>query len=136
MIYADTSALGKLVSRERETPALLRWLATNPASIVTSSLAGVELTRAAQRRDPSLVRTARGLLDSLLLIPLDGRILDVASTIGTPSLRSLDALHLATALDIGESITAFITYDRPLGVAAEALGLSVIAPGARSGQEP
>ncbi len=131
MIYCDSSALLKLVFLERETMELRRWLVDRPGAPLTSSeLAKVEVLRGCRRLDAAALPQARELLADIELVPLSGRVVDEAGDIAEPPLRSLDALHLASALSIATDLTAFIAYDRRLAAAAEAAGLPTIQPGA------
>ena len=131
MIYCDSSALLKLVFLERETMDLRRWLVDRPGAPLTSSeLAKVEVLRGCRRLDAATLPQAGELLADIELIPLSGRVIDEAGDIAEPFLRSLDALHLASALSIANDLTAFIAYDRRLATAAEAAGLPTIQPGA------
>jgi predicted nucleic acid-binding protein len=66
----------------------------------------------------------------LRLIRLDDDLLDTAAHLDTPALRSLDAIHLASALALGKGLAAVVSYDRRMAAAAERLGLTVVAPGA------
>jgi len=129
VIYLDASALMKLVRREAETEALREWLNLRPEQpVVTSELGRVEVLRAARRvGDPALAE-ARAVVGDLDLIPLDRAVQDVACDIGDPLLRTLDALHLASALLLGDALTAFVAYDGRLADGAQAAGLVVAAP--------
>lgn len=130
MIYLDSSALMKLVRAEDETPALRDWLDGNPDQpLVTSELGRVEVLRAARRVGGQVLTEARAVVSDLDLVALDRAVQDVASDLGDPLLRTLDALHLASALLLGDKLTAFVTYDHRLTRAAEAAGLGVLAPG-------
>ena len=130
MIYCDSSALLKLVFLERETPDLRRWLLDRPDLTLTSSeLAKVEVMRGCRRINAGALPQARTLLDGMLLIPLSGTVIDEAGGLAEPLLRSLDALHLASALSIAAELTAFVAYDRGLSAAAVVAGLDVIQPG-------
>lgn len=130
MIYLDSSALLKLIRREEETEDLLGWLRSHPDEpVVTSELGRVEVLRAARRvggRAPSEARAVTGDLD---LVPLDRAVQDVAIDVGGPHLRTLDALHLASAVLLGAALTAFVAYDHRLAEAARDAGLDVVAPG-------
>ncbi len=130
MIYLDSSALLKLVRREDETAALGDWLDLRPDQpVVTSELGRVEVLRAARRIGGQALAEARAVVADLDLVPLDRAAQDVACDIGDPPLRSLDALHLASALLLGKELTALIAYDRRLAGAARAVGLFVATPG-------
>ena len=129
MIYLDTSAAAKLVHDEDETPELSLFLterAGNP--LFSSALLLPELLRAVSRHDVGLTPRAHTVLQRIMRVPLAHEILSEAATIGGPSLRTLDAIHLATAAGFTERLTAFITYDKRLAAAAAAVGLPVAAP--------
>lgn len=131
MIYLDSSALLKLLFEEQESDALQVWLDSR-ASVakVSSELAKVEVVRATRRLAPETVPVAVNLLSQLDLVPLSGGVVDQAAHLGEDALRSLDALHLASAITLGINLTAFIAYDHRLSAAASDLGLEVVQPGA------
>jgi predicted nucleic acid-binding protein len=95
---------------------------------VSSALLGVEAIRACGRYKGSYASEARAFLEGVALLPLDDAVLDEAASIDPAELRSLDALHLATALSIRDEIGAFITYDERLASTATAHGLPVSQP--------
>jgi uncharacterized protein len=135
VIYLDSSAVMKLIRSEDETSALREWLELRPDQpVVTSELGRVEVLRAARRVGGRALAEARAVVGDLDLIPLDRAVQDVASDIGDPLLRTLDALHVASALLVGEALTAFIAYDQRLAYAAQAAGLVVAAPGQYSAE--
>ncbi|MBK5219635.1 MAG: type II toxin-antitoxin system VapC family toxin [Thermoleophilia bacterium] len=117
----------KLPLREPEHDAFLAEL-VEWDGYVSSALLAVEAIRACARYGPEFATQARSWLDGLALLPLDDAVLDVATSLGPAGLRSLDALHLATALSVRDEIGVLITYDRRLADTAEALGLRVAAP--------
>ncbi|MGH3935146.1 MAG: type II toxin-antitoxin system VapC family toxin [Pseudonocardiaceae bacterium] len=129
MIYLDTSALAKLIVRETETAALGRWLRQRATQLwVTSIIGRVEVVRVAQR----LAAAADGvrlLLAGLDTIPLVEHVADVAQITGPATLRTLDAIHLASALSVRDELIAFCCYDQRLFDAAGDAGLPVYAPG-------
>lgn len=130
MIYLDSSALMKMVRREVETAALGEWLVRRPEQqVVSSELARVEVLRAARRVGGHAMAEARAVVADLDLIPLDHAVQDIACDIGDPALRTLDALHLASALLLAEELTAFVAYHHRLTDAARAAGLTVATPG-------
>lgn len=130
MIYLDASALMKLVRAEAETDALRTWLGAHPEQpVVTSELGRIEVLRAARRVGEPVVAEARAVVGDVDLVPLDRAVQDVAGEIGDPLLRTLDALHLASALLLGDALTAFVAYDHRLADGAQAAGLAVTAPG-------
>ncbi|MGY1679797.1 type II toxin-antitoxin system VapC family toxin [Geodermatophilus sp. SYSU D01176] len=129
MIAFDSSALTKLVVREPETAPLHAWLeARAEAMWSASSLTRVEVVRAVARSRATAVPSARRLLAGMDLVPITPDLLDAAADLGPPSLRSLDALHLATALSLGSALDAFVVYDERLARAATDAGLPVVAP--------
>ena len=130
MIYLDSSALMKLVRHEDETVALRAWLDLHPEQpVVSSELGRVEVLRAARRVGGHVLAEARAVVGDLDLVALDRAVQDVACDIGDPPLHTLDALHLASALLLGEELTAFIAYDQRLAGGAQAAGLPVATPG-------
>ncbi len=124
--YFDASALVKLVVAEPESAALAAWVESR-SPLVSCTLARVEVVRAARPHGSPAVRTARLLLDELDLTQLDDELLDLAGEL-EPPLRSLDAIHLAAALELGDDLEVVVTYDGQMAKAAEALGLRVVAP--------
>ena len=129
MIYLDSSALLKLVHNERETAALQAWLSGHPdTSLVSSELVRVEVTRATRRVNGAALPTAAAVLAALDLVPMTTGLLEEAGTVGDPGLRSLDAIHLASALSIRSALTSFVVYDHRLAEAATAAGFDTVAP--------
>jgi predicted nucleic acid-binding protein len=117
----------KLPLQEAEQEVLLQELAEWDG-YVSSALLGVEAIRACERYGREYAQGARSFLADVALLPLDDAVLDKAASIDPATLRSLDALHLATALSIREEIGVFITYDQRLGGAAAEQGLPVSRP--------
>lgn len=131
MIYLDSSALLKLLHREAESAVLSEWLAARiDTPVVSSVLAKIEVTRACRRVNADALPAAKTLLAGLDVIPLTGAVADEAADVGSSTLRSLDAIHLASALSIRADLSAFVVYDRRLGEAAADAGLDVVMPGA------
>lgn len=129
MIYLDTSAAAKLVHPEVESAALAVFLVERIANpLVSSALLYPELVRAVSRHRPELAARATALLQRIMIVPLTNDVVVNAATIGTPALRTLDALHLATAATITDDLDTLITYDKRLADAAVGIGLSVAAP--------
>lgn len=133
MIYLDTAAAVKLVREEPETEALVEWLnnATDQA-FVSSALIEVELPRALRRSSPGVLGAVAGVLARLYRVDINAAVRATAAAYADPMLRSLDAIHLATAdllVASDKKITAFVTYDKRLATAAAGLGLPVAAPG-------
>jgi predicted nucleic acid-binding protein len=128
VIYLDSCALVKLTHLEPETSALHSWLAARPAAAVSSALTIVEVTRALRRSDPAAVPRVPGVLSRIMLVPVDQPVLVSAAALTDPLLRSLDAIHLATALKLGAPSLVFLSYDKRLSAAASREGLAVAAP--------
>ena len=128
-VYLDSSALLKLVLLERETPALIAALSRWPDRI-SSVLLPIECRRTVLRagNPPGVTAKLEQELARVSTIRLDEPVQKLAAIIGPPRLRPLDAIHLASALSIGDYPEAFVTYDERLAAAARAAGLSVIAP--------
>ena len=126
--YLDTSAAVKLVVAEVGSKALRRWVMKATVPVVSSDLLRTELLRATRRGAPDQMQQARAVLDSLVLLTMSTPLFEQAGTIEPDLLRSLDALHLAAALDLGDDLDGIITYDDRLASAAVALGIDVIAP--------
>ena len=126
LVYADSSALIKLVIRERESAVLKRWLTGK--RVVSSRIAEVEVSRGARRSGREPRPRVEELLGEIDLIELGDRVVSRAVRLDPPELRSLDAIHLATALSIADDLDGFVTYDRQLGRAASAAGLPVATP--------
>jgi predicted nucleic acid-binding protein len=124
--YLDTSAFIKLVRSEPESSALRRELAGR--GLLSSALLVVEGRRAGRRYGELAARRARLGLTAVTLLPLDHGILEAAADLGPAGLRSLDALHLATALSLGEDLERLYCYDTRLTGAAQALGIEVSQP--------
>jgi len=126
--YFDTSALVKLVIDETETSALRRWLGERQTAQATCDLARTELTRAVRRTVPDRLPLARELFDTITLLRLTPGLFVEAGRIDPTDLRSLDAIHLAAAIDFGDDLESFVTYDERLANAAARNGLRVSAP--------
>ena len=126
--YLDTSALVKLIVAEEETAALLTWLDETDGDWVSSDLTRTELLRAVRRGATDRIVRAREVLDSITLLNVTTQIYEEAARIDPPSLRALDALHLAVALDLGDDLESIVTYDDRLAEAATANGVPTTAP--------
>jgi predicted nucleic acid-binding protein len=125
--YLDSSALAKLVVPEPETEALRQYLRRRPQR-ASSGLARTEVVRALRRHGPEHVAAARRLFGHLLLLRLTPGLLDRASELDPPELRSLDAIHVAAAESLGAELGTLLTYDERLADCARALGLPVANP--------
>jgi predicted nucleic acid-binding protein len=128
--YLDSSAVVKLISRERETRAMAEFLSERPETI-TSAITPVEVRRAVRRARSSQAQLARAedVLERLNLLAVDDYVLSLAGEVEPVALRSLDAIQLASALSVREHLRDFIAYDVRLGQAAREAGLETVAPG-------
>jgi len=137
VIYLDTSAILKLLRREAETDALIDHLAAHAQQdLITSALATVETARALTALGEvdiaarAVHRSDRVEIGTAVIpaVAISAAVLGLARTLPPAVLRSLDAIHLATAKVAGESLDHLITYDRRMLVAADAAGLRALAP--------
>jgi uncharacterized protein len=129
MFYLDTSAAVKLVVIERGSKPLRHWLAQHDGEIVSSDLLRTELLRATRRSRPDQAVQARAVLDALPLLTMSTGVFERAATLDPDVMRSMDALHLAAALEFGDDLEGIVTYDIRLAEAAERLGIRAVAPG-------
>jgi uncharacterized protein len=128
LVYLDTSAFVKLVIPEPETAALVTAL-TPKTVLVASEILEVEALRAARRATGEAgANAARTQLAGVRLLPLTDQIRRRACELAPPTLRSLDAIHIATALDLGERLACVYAYDVRMATAASEAGLRVSAP--------
>jgi hypothetical protein len=125
--YVDSSALVKLIVREPETDALRRYL-TSAGPLASSILATVEVSRAVARAIPESTAAMVDVFEAVNVLAFDARIAARAAALRPASLRTLDAIHLATALELAGDLSAFVSYDDRLSAAARDLGLPVVAP--------
>ncbi|HVW41777.1 MAG TPA: type II toxin-antitoxin system VapC family toxin [Amycolatopsis sp.] len=129
MIYLDTSAAVKLVLPEAETPALETWVNDRAGfARVSSPLLRIELLRAVTRNAADRLARAQEILSGVVLLSMDDAA-PAAEVIGDSQLRSLDAIHLASAHAVRSALTALVTYDKRMVTAAAGLGLPVVSPG-------
>lgn len=134
MIYLDTSAAMKLVRPETHSAELSRWLTERQTrSVISSVLIEVELMRATRRSAPERMTRASDVLRGIGVVTLSPSVIARAAGYGDRDLRSLDAIHLATAEHVvsvtHEVLEAFVAYDERLLAAARDIGLPVAAPG-------
>ncbi|HXP21834.1 MAG TPA: type II toxin-antitoxin system VapC family toxin [Streptosporangiaceae bacterium] len=127
MIYIDTSALLKLVHPEPESAPLRAWLADHPGDLVSSALVRTETRRALLRNDPGVLPSLPAVLSVIAQIPVSEAILDAAAMLPDPMLRSLDAIHLASAQAVA-AVTTMLAYDKRLADASRLAGFSVVSP--------
>lgn len=127
-LYLDSSAFVKLVVEEMESAAVRTFLANHGARRVSSALLRTESLRAVRHLGPDALATVREGLRRVDLIGIDDRILDAAGTLEPQVLRTLDAIHLATAMAVGDDLEAIVTYDERMVDAARLMGLSTATP--------
>lgn len=128
-VYLDASALVKLVAPEAETSPLLAYLGDHPSQ--ATSVAGlVEVRRAVARRPGVAAGRVEAVCSRIAAIALDPRVVGAAGAFDPPTLRTLDAIHLASAAALAEDLEALVTYDRRLTEAAAAAGLPTASPAA------
>jgi uncharacterized protein len=123
--YLDSSAIVKLVVREPESDALRRYLRRR-RPYVSSALARTEVARALLPIGPAAQRRGQVTLARIELIRVSDSLLTEAGVLLPADLRSLDAIHLATAA--AASVARMVVYDNRLSAAAEAMGFTVVAP--------
>jgi len=126
--YVDTSALVKLIVAETETTALRRWLTKADQVLVTSDLSRTELMRAVRRAAPDRAPRVREVLDAFTLTQLTPAAFSEAGRLDPLGLRPLDALHLASALNLDDDLEGIVTYDHRMADAATTNGIAVLAP--------
>lgn len=132
LLYIDSSALVKLVLPEPESLALLELLAAWPQRI-SSTLTRVEVLRTVRRvGDEKAYRRAEEVLARVGLLRIDDAVLDTAALLEPQQLRTLDAIHLASALSVREQLGGMAVYDSRLARAATLSGVPVMAPEAQT----
>lgn len=125
--YLDSSAIVKLAIEERESGPLRRHLRRR-GPLTSSALARTEVLRAlSDEGDPGFAR-GREVLGRLNLVRVNDRVLNAAGALLPSELRSLDAIHLATALQLGDDVRQIVTYDERMTEAARSLGLRTASP--------
>lgn len=125
--YLDSSAIVKLTIDEPQSAALRRYLRRR-GPLVSSALARAEVLRALLDEGESGLARGRVVLGRIDLIRVNDRVLNAAGTLLAADLRSLDAIHLATALQLGSDIRQIVTYDDRMAGAAADLGLRTATP--------
>jgi predicted nucleic acid-binding protein len=125
--YLDSSAIVKLTVQEPESAALRRFLRRR-TRLVSSALAQTEVARALMAQGPEAVRRGRDVLQIVSLVRLNDHVLALAGQLLPAELRSLDAIHLATALILGNELGRLVTYDIRLAAGARGLKMRVVSP--------
>ncbi len=126
-VYLDSSAIVKLVIVEAGSTSLRKFLRRHPSRI-SSALARVEVLRAVRFHGDAAIGHARAILGRIALLGIDDEVLDRAASLDEPTLRSLDAIHVATALGLEADLEILLTYDERMQKAAAAVGLRTEAP--------
>ena len=126
-VYLDASAIVKLIQAEAGSLELVDYLDAS-MQCSTSTISSVEVVRALRRSRVPLAEID-GAMRGFFLIGLDAEISEIAGQVGPHVVRSLDAIHLASALGIGDQSVEFVTYDDRLASAARENGLRVVQPG-------
>ena len=127
-LYLDSSAFVKLIVAEPGTNEVRDFVGRTPARRAASALLRTEALRAVRHLGPEALAGVREALRRVDLVAIDDRILDAAGSIGPGPLRTLDAIHLATAMALGDDLQAIVTYDERMADAARALGLPTASP--------
>ena len=126
-VYLDSSALVKLVVEEPESEDLRTFVGDRV--VVSSTVARTEVIRAVARTEPERVGAAEKVFAETSLIIIDGPLASAAAWVEPGSIRSLDAIHLATARRLEVGLEVLVTYDRRMVEAARMAGLRVASPG-------
>jgi predicted nucleic acid-binding protein len=127
LLYVDSSAVAKLLLPESESEALRTYL-DGRGVLGSSVIVGVEVRRAVRRVRPDLREDTERVLAQVVLIQLNDAILTGAAALEPPQIRSLDAIHIASARALGGELEAVVTYDARMAEAARGAGLRVEAP--------
>lgn len=135
MLYLDASAAIKLIYEEQESSALVNFINGNAEGLISSEVVRLEAWRVARRRaadSPNSIRSFESkwakLEPEFELVGVDSQVINSATKIPHPQLATVDALHIASALQRDREISAFVTYDKRQATAAEQVGLKVDAP--------
>ena len=127
MWYIDSSAIIKLIKLEKESAALIKKL---PSGLIASRISRIEVTRTIIRYEPDLLDATYDVLADIQMVPVEDAIITIAENLPQfIDLRSLDSLHIASALSIKNVLKGVITYDREMVKAAVALGFKTLSPG-------
>ena len=124
--YLDSSAAVKLVVAEPGSAELLEWIRREDPDLVSSELVRAEVLRACRRHSPDALAAGRDTMDAVTLIELGRDIVMSSAFVDPPELRTLDALHIATALSLGDDLTGVLTYDDRFADGCRAYGLRIV----------
>jgi hypothetical protein len=125
--YLDSSAIVKLIVKEQESASLRRYLRGRQA-LVSSALVRTEVKRAVLQLGVPAMQRADDVLNRIELVRLTNSVLNAAGVMKPDELRSLDAIHLATAALFEATLSDLVTYDARLATAAQAHGWAVVSP--------
>jgi hypothetical protein len=125
--YLDSSAIVKTIIKEPESVALARFLRAYPVH-AASGLARAEVLRAVRRANERAVARVHDAMGRLVLLEVTDELLTAAGLLEPPTLRTLDAIHLASARMLSAQLGALVTYDQRMAASAAALGLPVVTP--------
>jgi predicted nucleic acid-binding protein len=129
MWYMDSSAIIKLIKPEKESAVLIKKL---PTSLITSRISRIEVARTIGKHEPDLLDAAYDILADIQMIPVEDSIITIAENLPQHiDLRSLDSLHIASALAIRNALKGIITYDKEMVRAGIALGFKTMSPGVK-----
>ena len=127
--YLDSSAILKLILIEKESRALVSFL---KEPVTTSAISRVEVIRTLRRADPEKIEVGLQILYKIRIVPINQTTLLMAENLpANITLRTLDALHVASAYMLGQTIHGLVTYDKQMAINAQKLGIEVVSPGAR-----
>lgn len=127
--YLDSSAVLKLIFIEKETPALDKVMSNK---VITSTLTRVEVKRAVNRINPEKLNVANDVLEQIQYVELDSQTLQLAEAFTFEiTLRTLDAIHVASILRISDAVIGIISYDKQLITNSRNMGIMVLSPGAK-----
>lgn len=129
MIYVDSSALVKLVLPEAESSSMIEFAAKFD-TLVTSAIGAIEFRRAVKRHYAQQMWAVERVLAEMTILELSHEVRRTAELLEPTILRTLDAIHLASALVIREELEAFVAYDERLLEAARLAGIPTASPGA------
>ena len=126
MHYIDASAFLKLIIKEKESLSLSSTL---PNELFSSEILMVEVMRTVVNSDDEIIEMARKRLRKVNFIPADSEVFSTATFFGSQiKSKTLDSIHLASALSIGPKLEGLITYDKTMIADAKKLGISVLSP--------
>ena len=124
----DTSALVKLIVNEQHSKSLSSWVDGCKQDLFISELARTEVSRAIARVDPNLIRQFNAIVTRFGVIRVSTQVLTIAAVLTPTTLRTLDAIHLASCVILGDDLTGFVTYDNAQASAASINSIEVITP--------